>query len=72
MDKKYTLKHSSKKSEKEPSFITEIPLIVNLPQEVALLKRFDAARKVYNACLHEALKRCNLVRKYFKENRGTT
>jgi len=44
------------------SFITEIPLIVDSRQEIELLSRFQAGRQLYNACLHEAMKRLELVR----------
>lgn len=47
---------------KTPSFITEIPLKVTCSQERGLLKRLDAARQVYNACLGESLKRLDLLR----------
>jgi len=47
---------------KTPSFVTEIPLIVTPPQEQALLKRFEAGRQIYNACLGESLKRLDLMR----------
>ena len=46
-----------------PSFITEIPLIVNSKQEKELLSRFQAARQLYNACLNEVMVRMELVRK---------
>lgn len=45
-----------------PSFITEIPLKASPAQTVALNKRFEAARQVYNACLGEGLKRLDLMR----------
>lgn len=44
------------------TFITELPLQVNHQQEVVLLKRLDAGRQLYNACLGEAMRRVNLVR----------
>ena len=47
---------------KTPSFITEIPLVVDSRQEKELLARFQAARQLYNACLNEAMVRMNLVR----------
>ena len=47
---------------KTPSFITEIPLVVDSGQEKELLSRFQAARQLYNACLNEAMFRMNLVR----------
>ncbi|MGH2413682.1 MAG: RNA-guided endonuclease TnpB family protein, partial [Microcystaceae cyanobacterium] len=45
------------------SFITEVPLIVDSKQESALLSRFQAGRQLYNACLNEAMKRLELVRR---------
>ncbi|WP_414581124.1 RNA-guided endonuclease TnpB family protein [Scytonema sp. PCC 10023] len=45
-----------------PSFITEVPLIVDSKQEAELLSRFQAGRQLYNACLNEAMKRLELVR----------
>lgn len=47
---------------KTPSFVTTIPLKVSSSQEHALLKRFEVARQVYNACLGESLKRLDLMR----------
>lgn len=47
---------------KTPSFVTEIPLKVTPAQEAVLLKRLDAARQVYNACLGEGLRRVDLMR----------
>ncbi len=47
---------------KTSSFVTELPLRVTPGQEVALNKRFEAARQVYNACLGESLKRLDLIR----------
>lgn len=44
-----------------PSFVTEVPLVVDPGQERTLLVRFDAARQVYNACLGESLRRFDLV-----------
>src|SRR5579859_6871064 len=40
-----------------PSFVCELPLVVNQTQEKILLARLEAARQVYNACLGEALLR---------------
>jgi len=56
-------------SKKSPTFIHELPLKVNPHQEVVLLKRLEAARQIYNACLSEALKRLRLLResKAFQE-----
>ena len=51
------------KRSKTPTFITEIPLKVNPTQEVILLKRLEAARRVYNACLGEALQRAQALRR---------
>ncbi len=48
---------------KTPSFITEIPLIVDSFQESELLSRFQASRQLYNACFNEAVVRMELVRK---------
>lgn len=48
---------------KTPSFITEIPLIIDSQQESELKSRFQAARQVYNACLNEAMVRMELVKK---------
>ncbi|MHC4076575.1 MAG: helix-turn-helix domain-containing protein [Planctomycetota bacterium] len=45
-----------------PSFVIEIPLKVTANQERILLKRFEVARQVYNACLGECLKRYDLLR----------
>ena len=42
---------------KTPSFIVELPLVVDSRQEAVLLARLEAARQVYNACLGEALAR---------------
>ncbi len=44
------------------SFVTELPLIVSSQTEKKLLARFQAARQLYNACLHEAMIRMNLVK----------
>lgn len=44
-----------------PSFITEIPLVVDSKQEKELLSRFEASRQLYNACLNEAMVRMELV-----------
>ena len=47
---------------KTPSFVTEIPLVVDSKQDAELLSRFQAARQLYNACLNKAMVRMNLVR----------
>ena len=51
------------KRSKTPTFITEIPLVVSPSQDVILLKRLEAARRVYNACLGEALQRAQALRR---------
>ncbi|ACK70394.1 transposase, IS605 family [Gloeothece citriformis PCC 7424] len=45
-----------------PSFVTELPLVVNSRSEKELLSRFQAGRQLYNALLSEAMTRMNLVR----------
>lgn len=45
-----------------PSFVTELPLIIDSQQEKQLLARFQAARQLYNALLGEAEKRRKLVK----------
>ena len=47
---------------KTPSFILELPLVVQPPAERVLLGRFEAGRRLYNAVLDEALKRLALMR----------
>ncbi|GEM_PF-2061494 len=47
---------------KTPSFVVDIPLVVDSTQEKALLSRFQAGRQLYNACLNEAMVRMALVR----------
>ncbi len=44
------------------SFITELPLVVDSKTEKKLLAKFQAGRQLYNACLHEAMVRMNLVK----------
>ena len=44
------------------SFIIELLLIVNSKQTSVLLKRIEVARKIYNACLGELLKRTRRMR----------
>ena len=46
---------------KTPSFTLELPLKTNLTQESTILKRLDAGRQLYNACLGECLKRLELM-----------
>ncbi|AFY55385.1 hypothetical protein Riv7116_2888 [Rivularia sp. PCC 7116] len=48
---------------KTSSFITEVPLVVDSFLERKLEARFQAARQLYNACLNEALRRLERVRK---------
>lgn len=45
-----------------PTFITEIPLKTTLREEVMLIKRLEAGRQLYNACLGEAMRRVKLIR----------
>ncbi len=45
-----------------PSFITELPLKVDSQQARELEARFNAAMRLYNACLGEALTRMKLVK----------
>ncbi len=47
---------------KTPSFVLELGLKVGTHEEVELLKRFSAARQLYNACLDEAKRRLDLLR----------
>jgi putative transposase len=49
--------------QKTPSFVTEIPLATSPAQEAVLLKRLDAARRVYNACLGEVMSRARAMRR---------
>lgn len=44
------------------SFITELPLVVDSKTDKKLLAKFQAGRQLYNACLHEAIARMNLVK----------
>ncbi len=47
---------------KTPSFVIDIPLVVDSARESELLSRFQAGRQLYNACLNEAIARMELVR----------
>ena len=47
---------------KTPSFITELPLIIDSKTHKKLLSRFQAGRQLYNACLSEAEARMKLVK----------
>lgn len=44
-----------------PSFILELPLRTKSSDEGTILKRLEAGRQLYNACLGESLKRMNLM-----------
>jgi len=48
--------------EKKDVFVLELPLKTTAAQEKVLLKRFEAARQVYNACLGETLRRHALLK----------
>ena len=43
------------KKNRKPSFVIELPLAVNPADERKLMARFEAARRLYNAVLGEAL-----------------
>ena len=45
-----------------PSFVAELPLVVQSTAEPVLLARFEAARRLYNAVLGEALRRLAQMR----------
>jgi transposase len=45
-----------------PSFVCELPLVVNPASERVLLSRLEAARQMYNACLGEAMRQVRLIR----------
>lgn len=45
-----------------PSYILELPLVVQSPTERIMLGRFEAGRRLCNAVLDEALKRLSLMR----------
>jgi hypothetical protein len=61
-DSKHQQKDEKKRST-TPTFITEIPLKVSPTQEKTLLKRLEAGRRVYNACLGKALQRAQALRR---------
>ena len=44
------------------SFILELPLVVQPPEDRVMLGRFEAGRRLYNTVLDEALKRLDLMR----------
>lgn len=50
------------KRRKTPSFVLELPLVVNPSEDRILMARFEAARQLYNACLGEALRRLDRMR----------
>jgi hypothetical protein len=45
-----------------PTIILELPLKTTSEEEVIILKRLDAGRQLYNACLGELLNRLNLMK----------
>jgi len=45
-----------------PSFVLELPLVVQPREERKLLASFEAGRRLYNACLGEALERLDRMR----------
>lgn len=47
---------------KTPTFVLELPLVVNQGDERIILSRLEAGRRLYNATLHEALKRLASMR----------
>ncbi len=47
---------------KTPSFILELPLVVDSQADAELLRRFQAGRQLYNGCLTEAIKRMEELR----------
>jgi len=46
----------------KPTFITELPLVVDLGQDAVMQARFEAGRRLFNAVLGEGLKTLSLVR----------
>jgi len=50
------------KRSNSPSFILELPLVVDSQADRELLARFQAGRQLYNACLNEAMVRMNRLR----------
>lgn len=47
---------------KAPTFVAEIPLIVQTNDDRVMLGRMESGRRIYNAVLDEALKRLDLMR----------
>ena len=58
------MKKSKKNNKKQntPSFVLTLSLNTIISDTSALNKYFELSRKIYNACLHECLKRFNLMR----------
>ena len=48
--------------ERTPSFVAELPLVVNPQQEKQLFAILDVSRKLYNAVLGECLKKIRLMK----------
>jgi hypothetical protein len=46
----------------KPTFIVELPLVVRPAQDLGMIARFEAARRLYNAVLGDALKALGLMR----------
>ena len=57
---------------KTPSFVCTVPLAVSAANEGFLLRRLEAARQLYNACLGEAMRRVDLIRQSKDFNRART
>ena len=51
-----------KRPKDAPTFVASIPLEVTVSQVRTITARFEGARRVYNACLGEALKRARRMR----------
>jgi len=62
MNKNNSNKHYNNNKPKRPSFILELPLIVNSKDEHILNVKFESARQLYNAVLGESLKRLSLMK----------
>jgi len=48
--------------QKDPSFVLELPLIINGKDEHILNVKMESARQLYNAVLGESLKRLSLMK----------
>jgi len=46
----------------KPTFIIELPLVVSAAQDSVMIARFEAARRLYNAVLGDALRALDLMR----------